>query len=187
MENVKQESYKNHLGRFKRAMKTKSFLEGVVLFYDVFEDTTFRFFKDIGWISQNGKTISDAYKKPFKRHIKPEAKAVSIKGLANKLKMISDIIEWAYEKEETDDRKLKPLHKAIRDKLDKEEVFGVLRDISLWRQKRNRIIHDSLNSPFDIVIADAKDLCENGLELFRYLDTKVIKKLKRSVNSPKHK
>lgn len=190
----KQRTYREHKGRYKRAMDNGFYFEALLIDYALLEDRLRAMLYHMGFLTD--RTTLKIWKKKTAvlRQIVSSYKdsgendQLGIKSISGKAKMIRCVLKWAAytENDYRQDRHLSAL-KSQCEMLDIGGVLSALDALSEWCDYRNEVIHGLMNKNLDSLSNELAFRAEAGMRLAEYFDSqeKLLKKgnkIRRSAN-----
>ena len=191
----KQNSYRENLRRYNKAMQEGFYLEAILIDYAILEDRLRSYIYHLGLLNTkdsykaNGTKAKKSLKgiiSDYKRN--NENDNFNINSISGKIKIIRCTLLWA--EQEVFDKEDKYL-KALRDQydryLDVDGLLATLSEIDSWREYRNEIIHSLFNKNTYSLNEDIAIQAERGMMLARFVDNQVKclkrgNKIRKSIN-----
>ncbi len=185
----KQATYREQLGKYRRALNNEFYFEALLIVYAMLEDRMRSFLYYIGALRRSDdqelnvkKTRSILRGFYFGSEEKAVNKRLDLNQISTKEKLIRSTIIWAIEYVGIpEEQYLAVLKTEYEGCLDMDGLLTVLDDVDTWRNYRNEIIHGLLNKNVNSVNADLKAKVEDGMSYARFIDSQV-KALKRKDN-----
>lgn len=185
----KQATYREQLGRYRRALNNEFYFEAMLIVYAMLEDRMRSFLYYIGALRRSDDPkLNVSQTKGILRRLyfgSDEAafgQKMDLNQISTKENLIRSTVSWAMEHEGIpDDQYLAVLKSEYEGCLDMDGLLTVLDDVDTWRDYRNEIIHGLLNKNVNSVNADLKAKVEDGMSYARFIDSQV-KALKRKDN-----
>lgn len=190
----KQRTYREHKGRYKRAMENGFYFEALLIDYALLEDRLRAMLYHMVFLTDRTtlkiwKKKSDGLREivsSYKNH--NEDDRLGITNISGKAKIIRCVLKWtAYtENGYRQDRHLSAL-KSQCEMLDVGGILSALEDLSEWCDYRNEVIHGLMNKNMDSLSNELVFRVEEGMKLAEYFDSqeKLLKKgnrIRRSAN-----
>lgn len=181
----KQRTYREHKGRYKRAMENEFFFEALLIDYALLEDRLRSMIYHMGFL-QNRKAhkiwkkkysclqeIVSMYKED------KENCQLGISNISGKAKIVRCILKWAAytEGDFKEDPHLYTL-KSQCEGLDSGGLIAAFDDLQAWCDYRNEVIHALMNKNLDSLSDNLKCHVEAGMQLANFFDNqeKILKK-----------
>lgn len=190
----KQRTYREHKGRYKRAMENEFFFEALLIDYALLEDRLRSMIYHMGFLKD--RTAHRIWKKkaPCLQEIvsaykdKGETSQLGITSISGKAKIVRCVLKWAayteggYQK----DRHLSAL-KSQCEGLDIGGLLSALGELQDWCAYRNEVIHGLMNKNLESLSDQLKAHAESGMQLASFFDNqeKLLKKgnkIRKSAN-----
>lgn len=181
----KQRTYREHKGRYKRAMENGFYFEALLIVYALLEDRLRSMIYHMGFLTDRTalkiwkkkaaclREIVSAYKN------EQENDQLGITNISGKAKIIRCILKWtAYtEGGYQQDKHLSAL-KSQCEGLDVGGLLSALEELQDWCTYRNEVIHGLMNKNLDSLSLELKARAEAGMKLAEYFDSqeKLLKK-----------
>ena len=190
----KQRTYREHKGRYKRAMENEFFFEALLIDYALLEDRLRSMIYHMGFLKD--RTAYRVWKKKslclqeIISCYKSESEncQLGITNISGKAKIIRCILKWAActEGGYQQDKHLSAL-KSQCEGLDIDGLLSALDDLTDWCAYRNEVIHGLMNKNLDSLSMELKAHAEAGMQLAYYFDSqeKLLKKgnrIRKSAN-----
>ena len=191
----KQNSYRENLRRYNKAMQEGFYLEAILIDYAILEDRLRSYMYHLGLLNTkdsykaNGTKAKKSLKgilSDYKRN--DENDSFNINSISGKIKIIRCTLLWAEQEHfDSDDKYLKVLRGQYDRYLDVDGLLETLSEIDIWRDYRNEIIHSLFNKNTYSLNEDIAVQAEKGMQLARFVDNQVkcLKKgnrIRRSIN-----
>lgn len=177
----KEYTYRQQMGRYKKALANDFHFEALMIVYSVMEDRLRSFLYYIGAVHRpddlklnvkQSKTILRAIY--FGSESAAAGKRMDIKNISVKRNLIKNTILWSESFKGTpDNRYLASLKSEYEGCLDMGGMLQVLDDMEDWCNYRNELIHGLLNKNLASVDASIINRIEEGMEYARFLDSQV--------------
>lgn len=181
----KQRTYREHKGRYKRAMEGEFYFEALLIDYALLEDRLRSMIYHMGFLTDRTSLKIWKRKTACLREIvslyknDKENDRLGVTNISGKVKIIRCILKWAayteggYQK----DRHLSAL-KSQCEGLDVDGLLLALDELQNWCAYRNEVIHGLMNKNLDSLSAELKIRAEEGMKLAEYFDSqeKLLKK-----------
>ena len=182
----KQVTYREQLGKYKRALNNEFYFEALLIVYAVLEDRMRSFLYYIGAVRRADSTkLNVSRTKSVLRRLyfgsdeKAEGKRIDLTQISVKQQLISSTITWTLEYEGVPEESyLAILKDQYESCLNMDSFLSTLDEINDWRDYRNEIIHGLLNKNVESINAELKEQVEKGMGYARFVDSQV-KALKR--------
>ena len=182
----KKETYRQQIGRYRKAMDNGFYFEAMLITYAMLEDRMKSFLYYIGAFrrTEDSKLNVSTTKNILRRlyygtEANAKGKRVDINKISTKEALIRATLDWVNEKEGTPEEPyLAVLKKEYEGCLDIGGLLDVLDEIREWRQYRNEVIHGLLNKNLESLNKDLVENVELGMKYARFIDSQV-KALKR--------
>ncbi len=182
----KQATYREQLGKYKRALNNEFYFEAILIVYAMMEDRMRSYLYYIGAVrraddlklnvNQTKSTLRTLY---FGSEAAAKGKQIDLKQISVKEKIIRSTLTWAMEFEGIPKSPyLAVLKKEYEGCIDMDGLLSTLNEIERWRSYRNEIIHGLLNKNVGSVSSDLRNQVECGMAYTRFLDNQ-IKALKK--------
>ena len=190
----KQRTYREHKGRYKRAMENEFFFEALLIDYALLEDRLRSMIYHMGFLKDR-----TAYKVWKKKSLclqeiiscyKSESEncQLGISNISGKAKIVRCVLEWAAYTEGgyQQDKHLSAL-KSQCEGLDIGGLLSALDELQDWCAYRNEVIHGLMNKNLDSLSMELKAHAEKGMQLANFFDSqeKLLKrgnKIRKSAN-----
>lgn len=185
----KQATYREQLGKYKRALNNEFYFEAMLIVYAMLEDRMRSFLYYIGALrrADDPKLNVRQTKEILRRLYFGSAEAafrqkMDLNQISTKENLIRSTVSWAIEYEGIpDEQYLAVLKSEYEGCLDMDGLLTVLDEVDIWRDYRNEIIHGLLNKNVNSVNAELREKVEEGMSYARFIDGQV-KALKRKDN-----
>lgn len=185
----KQATYREQLGKYKKALNNEFYFEAMLIVYAMIEDRMRSFLYYIGALRRaDDSNLNVSKTKGILRRLyfgSDEAafgQKMDLSQISTKENLIRSTVIWAIEYEGIpEDYYLAVLKREYVCCLDMEGLLSVLSDVDAWRKYRNEIIHGLLNKNVNSVNDSLKERVEEGMYYARFIDSQV-KALKRKDN-----
>ena len=191
----KQNSYREYLRRYNKAMQEGFYLEAILIDYAIIEDRLRSFIYHLGLLNTKDSYKADGTKakKCLKGIISDyklngENDHFNINSITGKIKIIRCTLLWAEQESfNSDDRYLKILRDQYDRYLDVDGLLDTLSEIDDWRDYRNEVIHSLFNKNTYSLNEEISVQAERGMQLARFVDNQVkcLKKgnrIRKSIN-----
>ena len=181
----KQRTYREHKGRYKRAMENEFFFEALLIDYALLEDRLRSILYHMGFLKD--RTAFKIWKKkaPYLQEIislykdKDETSQLGITSISGKTKIVRCVLKWAAFTEGgyQQDKHLSAL-KSQCEGLDIGGLLSALDELQDWCAYRNEVIHGLMNKNLESLSDELKVYAETGMQLASFLDNqeKLLKK-----------
>lgn len=177
----KQATYRELIGRYKRALNQGFYFEAMIIVYAMLEDRMNSFLYYIGaFRNPEDKKMNVEKTKGFLRRLYygsdelAAGKKLDINQITNKEKLIRATLQYVIECEEApQEGYLAVLKSEYEGCLDMGGLLQTLDEINDWRRYRNEIIHGLLNKNLESLNADLGERVEAGMRYARFLDSQV--------------
>ena len=174
----KENTYKQYMEKYNKAIKYECFLEAIVIDYAMLEDRLLAFLHYIGVISRTHDKISvNKFCRPQIRSIigyKPNT-AINVNNISVKIRIAKALLSIDDNEE---DKYLLTVHSHLAGRISTDEFNETLQDITTWCNIRNQYIHALFNKNYDALQQGLYEYAENGLKLARKIDN-YVKNIKR--------
>ena len=182
----KQVTYREQLGKYKRALNNEFYFEALLIVYAVLEDRMRSFLYYIGAVRRADSTkLNVSRTKSILRRLyfgsdeEAEGKRIDLTQISAKQQLIASTITWTLEYEGVPEESyLAILKDQYESCLNMDSFLSTLDEINDWRDYRNEIIHGLLNKNVESINAELKEQVEKGMGYARFVDSQV-KALKR--------
>lgn len=182
----KQVTYREQLGKYKRALNNEFYFEALLIVYAVLEDRMRSFLYYIGAVRRADSTkLNVSRTKSILRRLyfgsdeEAEGKRIDLTQISAKQQLIASTITWTLEYEGVPEESyLAILKDQYESCLNMDGFLSTLDAINDWRDYRNEIIHGLLNKNVESINAELKEQVEKGMGYARFVDSQV-KALKR--------
>lgn len=182
----KQVTYREQLGKYKRALNNEFYFEALLIVYAVLEDRMRSFLYYIGAVRRADSTkLNVSRTKSILRRLyfgsdeEAEGKRIDLTQISAKQQLIASTITWSLEYEGVPEESyLAILKDQYESCLNMDSFLSTLDAINDWRDYRNEIIHGLLNKNVESINAELKEQVEKGMGYARFVDSQV-KALKR--------
>lgn len=182
----KQVTYREQLGKYKRALNNEFYFEALLIVYAVLEDRMRSFLYYIGAVRRADSTkLNVSRTKSILRRLyfgsdeEAEGKRIDLTQISAKQQLIASTITWTLEYEGVPEESyLAILKDQYESCLNMDSFLSTLDAINDWRDYRNEIIHGLLNKNVESINAELKEQVEKGMGYARFVDSQV-KALKR--------
>ena len=185
--NDKKETYRQQMGKYKRAMSNGFYFEAMLITYAMIEDRMRSFLYYIGaFRREDDPNLNVSITKPLLRNLyygseeNAKGKKLDINQISSKEHMIRVTLEWvAVQEGMPEEPYLAVLKKVYEGCLDIGGLLETLDDIAMWRKYRNEVIHGLLNKNLDSLNEELQEKVELGMQYARFIDAQV-KALKKN-------
>ena len=185
--NDKKETYRQQMGKYKRAMSNGFYFEAMLITYAMIEDRMRSFLYYIGaFRREDDQNLNVSITKPLLRNLyygseeNAKGKKLDINQISSKEHMIRVTLEWvAVQEGVPEEPYLAVLKKEYEGCLDIGGLLETLDDIAMWRNYRNEVIHGLLNKNLDSLNEELQEQVELGMQYARFIDAQV-KALKKN-------
>lgn len=190
----KQRTYRQHKGRYKRAMENEFFFEALLIDYALLEDRLRSMIYHMGFLKDRSAYKIWKKKTSCLREIvscyknEDEDSQLGISNISGKEKIVRCVLKWtAYtEGGYHEDRHLSAL-KHQCEGLDIDGLLSALDELRDWCDYRNEVIHALMNKNLESLSLELKDYAEKGMQLANYFDSqeKLLKarnRIRKSAN-----
>ena len=181
----KQRTYREHKGRYKRAMENEFFFEALLIDYALLEDRLRSMLYHMGFLKDRAafkiwkKRVPCLQKIVFAYKDKDETSQLGITNISGKAKIVRCVLKWAAYTEGgyQQDKYLSAL-KSQCEGLDIEGLLSALDELKDWCAYRNEVIHGLMNKNLESLSDELKVRAKNGMQLAAFLDNqeKLLKK-----------
>lgn len=194
----KQQTYREHKGRYKLAMKEGFYFEALLIDYALLEDRLRAMLFHMGFLTERTSfgiwkkksdclhEIVSAYKN------EDENDRLGITNITGKAKIVRCILKWtAYtEGGYQQDKHLSAL-KSQCEGLDVGGLLSTLDELQDWCAYRNELIHGLMNKKLESLKIELTERTEQGMRMSNFIDTqvKLLKKgnkIRKSANLQNH-
>ena len=169
-------TYRDQMGRYKRAIKGGFYFEALLIDYAMLEDRLLTFLYYIGAVDTTFSEITvPAGSSAFFEQLYGKGLGKNLWKINEKIKVIRKVLTWA-ETDEYYDPKQKyqiTLKKQCREQLDIPEFLGKLDEIDNWKEYRNQVIHALMKKKTSSVNEQNREKTLEGMELARYIDRQI--------------
>ena len=190
----KQRTYREHKGRYKRAMENEFYFEALLIDYALLEDRLRAIIYHMGFLKD--RTAFRIWKK---KHAclqeiislyqdTTDSCQISIRDISGKIKIIRNILLWAANSEDNyqQDRHLSTLKSRCQE-LDVDTLLLSLNQLHEWCAYRNEVIHGLMNKNLESLSGGLKSKVEEGMLLASFFDNqekhlKKGNKIRKSAN-----
>lgn len=192
----KQETYREQMQRYIRAMRAGFFFEALLIDYAMLEDRLRSFLYHIAFFVSRDKTVCWKRTKPYFQKMvaaykrNDEKATLGVTNISGKIKIVRSALRWVAEADAANesDRYLLMLKNQC-ESLDIGAVFETLDAVQEWCSYRNEIVHALLNKNVPGVYADLENQAKSGMDYSRLIDTQVRilkrgNRIRKSVNAP---
>lgn len=176
----KQRTYREHKGRYKRAMENGFYFEALLIDYALLEDRLRAMLFHMGlltdrtalriWKKKSGvlREIVSSYK------MKNENDQLSIKNISGKVKIVRCILKWSAYAEAgyQFDRHLSTI-KSQCQKLNIDAILSTLDVLEDWCAYRNEVIHGLMNKNLESLTSELAVKADEGMRIANFLDCQV--------------
>ena len=174
-------TYRQQMGRYKKALANGFYFEALMIVYSVMEDRLRSFLYYIGAVRRPDdlklnveKTKSDLRAIYFGSESDAAGRRINIRNISVKRDLIKNTILWSDSFEGTpDNRYLASLKKEYEGCLDMGGMLQVLDEMDDWCKYRNELIHGLLNKNPESIDACILNKIEDGMEYARFVDSQV--------------
>lgn len=171
-------TYRDQMGRYKKAVKGGFYFEALLIDYAMLEDRLLTFLYYVGAVESTFSEIkipigtSDFFEQLYGKKLDKNLWRIS-----EKIRLIRKILNWAETDEFFDtDRKYQiTLRKQIREQLDIPEFLTKLDEINNWKDYRDAVIHALMKKKSSSVRDQNREKTLEGMELARYIDRQISK------------
>lgn len=190
----KQRTYREHKGRYKRAMENEFFFEALLIDYALLEDRLRSMLYHMGFLKDRAafkiwkKRVPCLQEIVFAYKDKDETSQLGITNISGKAKIVRCVLKWAAYTEGgyQQDKYLSAL-KSQCEGLDIEGLLSALDELKDWCAYRNEVIHGLMNKNLESLSDELKVRAKNGMQLAAFLDNqeKLLKKgnkIRKSAN-----
>lgn len=183
-------TYRDQMGRYKRAIKGGFYFEALLIDYAMLEDRLLTFLYYIGAVDTTFSDITiPAGTSGFFEQLYGKRLDKNLRNIGEKIKVIRKVLNWAETDEYFDPHQKYQitLNKQCRAQLDIPEFLAKLDEIDKWKDYRNQVIHALMKKKSSSVSEQNREKSLEGMELARYIDRQItkIKKggyIRRSIN-----
>ncbi len=192
----KQQTYKEQMQRFSKAMKDGFFFEAMLIDYAMLEDRLHSMLYHAAFFANRDKAgcwkKTKPYFQTFVKQYKNEKEndTLGVTNISGKIKVIRSMLRWVSEADATNvkDRYLLRLKNQC-ESMDIGAMLEILDDVQEWCGYRNEIVHALLNKNTTSVYAELEAQAQNGMKYARLIDSQVriLKKgnaIRKSINAP---
>ncbi len=177
----KQNTYKEQMTRYKKAMNNDFCLEAIVIDYACMEDRLRFMLYYLGVLhdEQDYKVSGNSSRvKEFRNMLheyEGEKANLAITSITGKRKIINSVFRMVSEPNKPNEAGSirQTLWTALHDENHDEEILTILKEIEEWCGYRNEVIHSLLNKNTESLYEQIKAKAEEGYQLFRRLDNQV--------------
>lgn len=185
--NEKKETYRQQLGKYKRAVREGFYFEAMLITYAMIEDRLRSFLYYIGAFRREDDSKLNVEKTKtilrslyFGSEEKAKGKKLDINQISSKEHMIRVTLEWVAMQEGVPESSyLAVLKKEYEGNLDIGGLLETLESVDKWRKYRNEVIHGLLNKNLDSLNEKLLEQVELGMKYARFIDSQV-KALKKN-------
>ena len=171
-------TYRDQMGRYKKAVKSGFYFEALLIDYAMLEDRLLTFLYYVGAVESTFSEIkipigtSDFFEQLYGKKLDKNLWRIS-----EKIRLIRKVLNWAEKDEFFDtDRKYQiTLRKQIREQLDIPEFLAKLDEINNWKDYRDAVIHALMKKKSSSVRDQNREKTLEGMELARYIDRQISK------------
>ena len=171
-------TYRDQMGRYKRAVKGGFYFEALLIDYAMLEDRLLTFLYYIGAVESTFTEIAvPSGSSGFFEQLYGKKLGKNLWNIGEKIKVIRKILTWA----ETDvffepqEKYQTTLKKQCREQLDIPEYLAKLDEIDDWKDYRNQVIHALMKKKASSVSEQNHEKVLEGMELARYIDRQISK------------
>lgn len=180
----RQNTYKQQLGRYTKAMRYGFYFEAMLIAYSMLEDRLKSFLYYCGFFdNRNTIKISKKIKADIKVLLFDEnpAKWPSLNNISTKIAYIKALLIWAntVQGETIQDNDFYCNLKSTLESVDIGAMLVSLNSLTEWLKYRNEIMHASMNKNVDSLYENLNVKVADGMEIARFIDSQV-KLLKKS-------
>ncbi len=177
----KQISYREQLGKYRRALNDEFYFEALLIVYAMIEDRLRSFLYYIGAVRRSDdnnlnvkKTKNMLRRLYFGSDEEAKGKKLDINQISAKELLIRNTLLWAMEYEGVpEDSYLAVLKSEYEGCIDMGGLLQTLDEIDDWRKYRNEIIHGLLNKSVSSLNMDLRVRIEDGMKYARFIDSQV--------------
>ena len=193
----KQRTYREQMGRYKRAMQEGFYFEAMLISYAAIEDRLLSMLYHMAF-RKNRKTL-DPLKTTKSYYLQivetykayDENTSLGLKSITSKMKIIRCSLKWVATT--TDDYAQNKFLRVLKKQFEGMDIDGLLAaldGIAAWCKYRNEVIHSLLNKNIDSLEQELAEKASEGMQYARLLDAqeRILKKgncIRRSVNAPR--
>ena len=185
----KQQTYREFMVRYSRAMKNGFFLEALLIDYAVMEDRLRSFLYHMGVFRfrnnprPNVEEVKQALASIVKEwKAKDENDQLGVNTITGKMKIIRCSAKWASFSEGVPEGSMYPAElKNQLQGMDLDRLLKLLGETADWCKYRNEVIHSLLNKNNSCVDEKTEDMARRGMELAREMDGFVTRLKKGNV------
>lgn len=179
----RQETYRNQLGRYKRAMANGFYFEAMMIVYSMLEDRLKSFLYYCGFFaSRSTLKLNSKIKQAIIPVVYGEYIPARLPGfdkISAKVIFIRGMLKWATDVDGADIQDEAYLSELKR-QLECIDIGGMLEVLdelndkeSGWLNYRNEIIHASLNKNIESLYSEIEEHVIKGMEYARFIDDQV--------------
>ena len=191
----KQQTYKDQMRRYSKAMKEEFFFEAILIDYAMLEDRLRSMLYHAAFFANRDKTgcwrKTKPYFQSFVKQFKNEKEndTLGVTNISGKIKVIRSMLRWVSEADATNVKDRYLLHlKNQCESMDIGAILETLDAVQKWCNYRNEIVHALLNKNTASVYAELEAQAENGMQYARLIDSqeRILKKgnvIRRSINA----
>ena len=192
----KQQTYKEQMQRYSKAMKDQFFFEAILIDYAMLEDRLRSMLYHAAFFANRDKAgcwkKTKPYFQTFVKQYKNEKEndTLGVTNISGKIKVIRSMLRWVSEVDATNvkDRYLLRLKNQC-ESMDIGAILEALDAIQEWCSYRNEIVHALLNKNTTSVYAELEAQAQNGMKYARLIDSQVriLKKgnaIRKSISAP---
>ena len=176
----KQRTYREHKGRYKRAMENEFYFEALLIDYALLEDRLRSMIYHMGFLKDRVAYKIKNTKSSYLQEIistykdKHENSQLGITNISGKIKIIRCILKWvAYTEEGYPQDKHMTVLKSQCEGLDIDGLLCAFEDLKEWCEYRNEIIHALMNKNLESLSDELKIRAEEGMRLANFFDNQV--------------
>lgn len=170
-------TYRDQMGRYKRAIKGGFYFEALLIDYAMLEDRLLAFLYHIGAVDNRYVSVKITGRtKEYLQQIYGEG-TMSLTPISGKIKLIRAVLNWATIDEDihSSQKYQIMLKKQCREQLNIPDFLKNLDDIDNWRDYRNEVIHSLLNKNSHSLHEQIEQKATEGMILARFIDNQTAK------------
>lgn len=177
----KQQTYTIQMRKYKRAIKEDFHIEAICICYAMCEDRLVSFLYHSGCINRELKVTKKYNKSIRKIWLLKNSDKYNLNNISSKYNYILRMLEWSQLEHKDENEFETSLKKKIIGEVDIEELQNIIKNLNIWCNERNQIVHALLNKNVDELGAKSQTLAEDGYEIARALDN-IVKVYKKKNN-----
>ena len=169
-------TYRNHMGRYKKAVKCEFYFEALLIDYAMLEDRLLTFLYYIGAVESTFSEIKiPAGSSDFFEQLYGKKLDKNLWRISEKIRLIRKVLNWVETDDffETDRKYQITLRKQCRENLNIPGFLTKLDEINNWKDYRDAVIHALMKKKTSSVSEQNREKTLEGMELARYIDRQI--------------